>query len=174
MLATMLVAAGLLAGQTPGMPEGTKVAYDREGDLTTMSLKLGEFKGELSFYKLTLLAFHAGKEPRPTDEVELIISRFGDEKEYEDDPGVVLSCRGRKLAVIRSEYESEADVNPGGKVPIRAEHFTVHVKPADLESLAGMGRDVEVVLGGHHRILIGPETRENMRRFARAARVGAR
>lgn len=170
MLAAMLVAVAL-AGQAPGMPEGTKVEYDRAGDLTAIRVRLGEVEYPgVGTHVITLAAFHRGKRPRRMDEVELTLNRMGRDLYYGDDHRVVIARGDRRLKVRSVDFRAMRDDD--GPAPMYSECFIVRIGAADLQAFVGTGEDVKVDLGPDYRLEIGPETRLMMLRFARAARSG--
>jgi hypothetical protein len=169
MLTTLFVAASLLC-QAPPLPEGTEVEYDKFRDSTMIRLDLDEFSTEADTLYPSIWMVHKGKEPMSSVFVTLSFQRWGKHWEYLENHDVFIMCGEQRLKIRNTNYISKFDT----KDPDEPCSESIHVRMfmIELQRILELGRDLEVKIGNHEPITVGPKSRGQMLRFVKAVSSG--
>lgn len=154
----------------PALPAGTTVEYDKFHDYTLIRLKLGEFTDAAGTHVLSIYASHPGEEAGVPETATVGIYKYSPHWEYLEHHDVVVMCGDRRLkteSTYRSKVNTKAHVDP-------CDEF-IHIRfgTEELGAMLGKGKDLEIKIGSHPPLPLGPRSRRQVAAFVTAVRSGA-
>jgi hypothetical protein len=161
-----------LLAQAPSLPKGTELHYDKFQDNSLIELDLGQVMNDAGTHFLSIWAVHKGKEPQEARFVTFYVYRHGRDWEYLKHHGVAIVCGERRLNIYKAGYDSELDTKSGRRDNCH-EFFNIDLPSGYLQAVLEQDKDLEIKLGDHDPITIGPKARGKMLRFVKAVRSGA-